>query len=186
MAGINDDAILGDRGQPRQGRYDGPVNTEGGTDSAGSFDPSTEGLDANVPAPGIIHRLLGDERVRFVLVGGFNTFFGYGIFVALEYLAHIPYLASLYGSYLLATTVAFVLHRRVTYRRTGTGNVLLDFVRFQGVYVVALAVNTAALPLLVEVAHWTPTVAQGLIVVVTSVMSYFGHKFFSFRRPAAT
>jgi putative flippase GtrA len=126
-----------------------------------------------------------DERVRFVLVGGFNTVFGYAVFVALETLAHIPYLASLYGSYAIATMIAFVLHRRVTYRRSGTGRVLVDFVRFQGVYVVSLVINTIALPLLVELAHWKPTVAQAVIVVITSTVSYFGHKFFSFRRPAA-
>jgi putative flippase GtrA len=28
-----------------------------------------------------IKRLLGDERVRFVLVGGVNTVVGYGLFV---------------------------------------------------------------------------------------------------------
>ena len=133
-----------------------------------------------------IRRLLEDERVRFVLVGGFNTAFGYGLFIALEVLggAKTNYFVSLYGSYLLSTTTAFFLHRHYTYRKTGTGNAWLDFVRFQGVYVVSLAINSAALPLLVEGAHLTPIVAQGVVIVVTTLTSYFGHKFFSFRRSA--
>lgn len=129
-----------------------------------------------------IRGLLADERVRFVIVGGFNTVFGYALYVAFHEIFDIPYLFSLYGSYVIATLVAFVLHRQFTYRRAGTGNLALDFVRFQGVYVVSLLFNTVALPLLVEVAHWHPTVAQAVIVVFTAVVSYFGHKFFSFRR----
>jgi putative flippase GtrA len=134
----------------------------------------------------LIRWLLNDERVRFVLVGGFNTVFGYAMFVAFELLLgeHIGYLVSLYGSYLIATIVAFFLHRHFTYRRTGTGNIFVDFVRFQGVYIVSLLINTAALPLLVEVARIPVLVAQAVIVIVTTLVSYFGHKFFSFRRRA--
>jgi putative flippase GtrA len=135
---------------------------------------------------GIVRRLLADERVRFVLVGGFNTVFGYALFVVFELtLGHFTsYLISLYASYFIAIIVAFFLHRHFTYRVTGTGNVMLDFFRFAGVYVVALLINTVALPLLVEVAHVPVLLAQALVVVVTTLVSYFGHKFFSFRRGA--
>jgi len=123
--------------------------------------------------------------VRFVLVGGFNTAFGYALFVLFEFGFNMPYLLALYGSYLISTIVAFILHRRVTYRASGTGRVLVDFVRFQGVYVVSLVFNSVALPVGVELLHGEPTVVQAVIVVVSAVVSYFGHKFFSFRRPAA-
>lgn len=146
------------------------------------------GSTANSSAPrarwATVHRLLEDERVRFVVVGGFNTAFGYGLFIALELLggARANYFVSLYGAFLLSTTTAFILHRRFTYRRTGTGSIWLDFVRFQGVYLVSLAINSAALPLLVEKLHFTPIAAQGVVVLVTTATSYFGHKYFSFRR----
>lgn len=129
-------------------------------------------------------RLLGDERIRFALVGAFNTVFGYAIFVLLELIGgpSSNYFVSLYGSYAVSTTVAFFLHRHFTYRRGKSGNMLVDFVRFQGVYALALAVNTLALPLLVEIGHIRPLLAQASIVVVTTAISYFGHKYFSFRR----
>jgi len=132
----------------------------------------------------ILKWLVSDERVRFVIIGGFNTVFGYGLFVLLELLfGHVTgYLVSLYGSYAIATIVAFFLHRNFTFRAAGSGNIWLDFVRFQSVYVVSLVINTVALPLLVEVAHLNVLLAQALIVTVTTLVSYFGHKFFSFRR----
>lgn len=131
--------------------------------------------------------LLSDERVRFVIVGGFNTAFGYALFVAIELTIgkHAGYLVSLYGSYAIATIVAFALHRHFTYRVTGTGNIVIDFLRFQSVYVVSLIINTIALPVLVELVHLPALVAQAMIVVVTTLVSYFGHKLFSFRRAAA-
>lgn len=133
---------------------------------------------------GLIGRLLGDERVRFILVGGFNTAFGYGLFVLFELLLgpHVSYFVSLYGSFIVATIVAFVLHRNVTYRVRGTGNVLIDFLRFMSVYLLSLGINSIALPLLVEVFGVRVLPAQALIVIVTTLVSYFGHKFFSFRR----
>jgi len=131
--------------------------------------------------------LVADERVRFLVVGGINTVVGYALFAVLQITAGhvIGYLGSLYGSYLLAVTLAFVLHRRFTFRVEGTGNRLVDFLRFASVYVVSLAANTLVLPLLVELAHLDPLVAQAISVVVTTIVSYFGHKYFSFRRGAA-
>lgn len=131
-----------------------------------------------------VARLLDDERVRFVVVGTFNTGFGFALFVAFEWMltGRWSYLASLCGSYFIATISAFVLHRHFTYRKTGTGRVMVDLLRFQGVYAVALAVNATALPLLVELFHLHPIAAQAIVVSVTTLISYFGHKFFSFRR----
>jgi len=131
-------------------------------------------------------RLLADERVRFLIVGGINTVVGYALFVAFELTlgGYIGYLGSLYASYVLATGLAFVLHRRFTFRVNGTGNVLLDFLRFASVYVVSLAINTVALPILIELAGMNSLAAQAIIVVVTTLVSYFGHKLFSFRRAA--
>jgi putative flippase GtrA len=136
----------------------------------------------------LIRRLLGDERVRFLLVGGFNTLFGYLLFIIFELSlgdlvgGWVGDLVSLFASYAIATVVAFVLHRHFTYRVTGSGNVLVDYLRFVSVYLVSLAINAVVLPLLVEFAHLEAILAQGLIVVITTLVSYFGHKFFSFRR----
>jgi putative flippase GtrA len=132
-----------------------------------------------------VRRLFQDERVRFLVVGGINTAFGYAVFAAL-YLAagqRIGYLGSLYISYVVGVSLAFVLHRRVTFRAHETGgNPVLDFLRFASVYVVSLAVNTIGLPLLVELGHLPALGAQAIMVVVTTIISYVGHKYFSFRR----
>ena len=125
-----------------------------------------------------IRALLAREQVRFLIVGGINTAVGYGFFAL--FLLFSGYLASLYLSYAVAVSVAFVLHRRFTFRVSG--NVAVDFVRFVGVYVISLAIDTAVLPLLVEVVGLHALVAQAIALVITTVISYVGHKWFSFRR----
>ena len=136
----------------------------------------------------VLARLLEDERVRFLIFGGINTVIGYGLFALFELFLgkYIGYLGSLYVSYALATILAFYLHRRFTFRASTSGKVVVDFLRFQSVYLVSLLVNTAALPLLVEWFGLKPLVAQAVIVVITTAISYVGHKWFSFRRKAQT
>jgi putative flippase GtrA len=131
-----------------------------------------------------IKRLLADERVRFVIVGGANTVIGYGLFAGLQLaFGHvIGYIGSLYIASVIATIIAFVLHRRFTFRVTG--NVVQDFLRFASVYAISLAINTAVLPILVEVVHLDPLIAQAVTIVITTLLSYTGHKLFSFRRKA--
>src|SRR5450759_3646935 len=97
--------------------------------------------------PGLLLRLIRDQRVAFIAVGAINTVVGY----------------------------RFVVFRV-------RGHVLSDLWRFETVYLSALAVNFALLPLLVEIAGLPVLLAQALIVFVTSLMSWVGHKHYSFRR----
>lgn len=68
--------------------------------------------------------LLEHERIRFLLVGGINTAVGYALFVIFQLTIGqvIGYLGSLYLSYAVAVTVAFVGARRklVQYRSSKT------------------------------------------------------------------
>lgn len=123
------------------------------------------------------------EKIRFLLVGGFNTFIGFGAFAAIQYVSNgaLHEVVSLLLAHLVASTIAFVLHRRVVFRVSG--QILLDYVRFQSVYVVPLSINAVVLPLLVRIGGINVYVAQLLFTVVSVIVTYLGHKYFSFRRP---
>ncbi|MFS4507164.1 GtrA family protein [Clavibacter sp. Sh2141] len=137
-----------------------------------------------------IRALLRDERVAFLLVGGFNTAFAFLLFAGLAATAGAaldaagqPVLGSLVplaGSYAVAVLVAFVLYRHLVFRVRG--HVLRDLARFVSVYVVSISLNAVSLPLLVAVGV-PRLVAQALIVVAITLISYVGHRWFSFRRP---
>lgn len=128
--------------------------------------------------------LARDQRLRFLVVGGTNTVFGYALFAAFDLFvfATVPfgYLLSLVSAYAMAIVLAFILYRRFVFKVTG--QVWSDFVKFVSVYLVAIGVNLLTLPLLIEVAGLNSLPAQAIVLAVTTLMSFFGHREFSFRR----
>jgi putative flippase GtrA len=149
-------------------------------------------LPAESAPPGPLIRLVHDQRAAFLAVGGINTVVGFGIFVACsESVGHVAdhrfgkvaaALVTLGITHVLGVLFAFVMHRRFVFHVRG--HVLRDLVRFWSVYLTAGAINIVALPVLVELGlHRIP--AQAIIVASTTLLSYFGHRHFSFRRGAA-
>lgn len=143
-------------------------------------------------APGrarsMLASLLRHQKVRFLMVGGFNTVFGYGLFALFNHVVfadvRFGYLLSLVASYAVAITSAFFLYRRFVF--PVTGRLRRDFLAFLGVNAVAIGSNLVLLPLLVEGVGLSPLLAQALIVVCTTLISFFGHRDVSFRRPAGS
>ena len=126
--------------------------------------------------------LRDDQRLRFLATGAFNTGFAFLLFAVLQVTLGrvVGYLVVLLVAHVLGVLEAFVVYRRTVFRVQG--NVLQDLLRFESVYLVALAVNAAMLPLLVEIGGLPVLLAQAVIVVVTALLSFFGHRDFSFRR----
>lgn len=129
--------------------------------------------------------LLRRREVLFLIVGGTNTLLGLAVFALLYSLwgDTLHYLGALVLAYAVGIAVGFTLQRRFVFRVEG--NVLLDLLRYTGVQCVALALNSAVLPVLVEAAGVPVLPAQVVSLVVVVVATYFGHLLFSFRRPAS-
>jgi putative flippase GtrA len=125
-----------------------------------------------------------DQGVRYLLVGAWNTLFGYGVFALLQLTLgdDVHYLILLTVAQVVATLNAFIGYRLLVFKVSGT--VLRDLARFSTVYIAAFAVNVVTLPLLVEVAGLPVLLAQALLVGATVIASFFAHRNFSFRRPS--
>lgn len=131
---------------------------------------------------GPLLRLIKDRRIAFLIVGVINTVVGFGWFALFDLtVGHMwGYMATLLFAHVASVLCAFVLYRRFVFRVKG--HVWVDLLRFESIYLVSLGINAVLLPLLVELAHLEPIVAQALIVFVTTLISYVGHSRFSFRR----
>lgn len=132
-----------------------------------------------------ITTVANDQRFRFLVVGGINTLVGWSLFALFELLfgsriGRFGYLVSLVLSYAIGICVAFVLHRRFVFKVQG--NTLVDFGRFVLTNLVGFGLNALILPLIVETTGLMPIIAQGLSAFIVAIVSYFGHKYFSFRR----
>ncbi len=140
---------------------------------------------------GPLIRLLRDQRVAFLVVGAINTIVGFAIFAACSltvghdidqrYGKVAGSLVTLGITHVFAVLFAFVMHRRFVFRVRG--HLLRDLMRFWSVYLTAGAINFVVLPVLVELGM-DRILAQVIIVACTTLLSYFGHRHFSFRRGA--
>jgi putative flippase GtrA len=131
------------------------------------------------------------QVLRYLLVGGFNTCFGYGLFVAFNYLfralgVYGSEIASLLGN-VIAITVAFLGYKWFVFRTHG--NYLREWLRCLSVYGSSMLFALVMLPpLTLLLRRWyghsqmASNVAAAILTVVTVAASYFGHKHFSFRR----
>ncbi|QCB95222.1 GtrA family protein [Cellulomonas shaoxiangyii] len=134
--------------------------------------------------PGLLFRLVRDQRTAFLVVGALNTAIGMGWFVLFQQLIGVRagYMVALVAAHVASVLCAFVLYRRFVFRVRG--HVLRDLARFEVVNLTSLGVNLVTLPFAVEVLGVPPIPAQLLVTVVTMVISFLGHKGFSFHRPA--
>ncbi|MCV7347657.1 GtrA family protein [Mycolicibacterium rhodesiae] len=149
-------------------------------------------LPPESPLPGLLLRLVRDQRVAFLIVGAINTVIGLAIFVACsETVGHFVderfgrvsgSVVTVVISHVLSVLFAFVMQRRFVFQVHG--HILRDLVRFWSVYLVAGAINLVLLPILVELG--VPRIpAEIIILVPLTLFSYFGHRYFSFRRSAS-
>jgi putative flippase GtrA len=131
------------------------------------------------------------EVLRYLLVGGFNTIFGYGLFALLNWLftGRLGAYSYMYASFLasiISITVAFLGYKWFVFRTHG--NYLAEWARCIGVYGTSTLLGLAAMPLLVELLHHVLTrrelasyIAGAIVTGITIVFGFFGHKNVSFR-----
>jgi putative flippase GtrA len=132
-------------------------------------------------------RLLRDQRVLFLIVGGVNTAFSTALFAGLVLVfgPRVPSAVSLVLAWLISLVTVFVVYRRLVFRHRD-GHWFVALLRFASVSIVSLLVNAALLTLLVDVAHWPPIPVQIGITLVIVVFNYFAHKYFSFRKKSSS
>jgi len=122
------------------------------------------------------------EQILYLVFGGWNTVFGYGIWAVLQYAlgAHLPYLVIVVVSWPIAVLNAYLVYRYLVFH--SKGRVLTELPRFSLVYVLTLFVNLALLPVALRVLPFSIYVIQALFLSVVVVCSYLAHRYFSFGR----
>jgi putative flippase GtrA len=126
-------------------------------------------------------RLLGSTPLRFLLVGVWNFASSVAFFA---WLYHMPFGRRHYMLVLAVTSVvgvtnSFVCHRLFTFRSKAP--LLAAYLRFYIVYGVQIGLTFVLMPLCVEVLRLNAVLAQVLIAAGTTILTYFGHKSFSFQ-----
>lgn len=122
------------------------------------------------------------EKISYLLAGGWNTVFGYGIGLLFYYVMggrdHVVFVGV--AANICAITMAFFTYKVFVFRTKG--NWLVEYLRCYLVYGGSAAMGIGLLWLAVDGLGLPFWMAQGLVVLVTVVVSYLGHSRFTFRR----
>jgi putative flippase GtrA len=129
-------------------------------------------------------------KIRFLLVGVWNTIFGYLVFVGLDYLfnlffspRYVAYMSAAVLANILAILNAYIFHKFVTFRSPIRGLAIIpEFARFFSMYLFSFFLGLVLLPVFVELFHLDPKIAGALLIPITTIISYLGHSRFSFRQ----
>jgi putative flippase GtrA len=122
------------------------------------------------------------QQLRFLAAGAFNTAVGYALFSTLFLLfGHwIHYLLIGLMAHAIAVVNAFVVYRTLVFRSTEKWQ--WAFIRFNVSQLVGVAFGMAGLYALVEFVGWSPLLAQAVVTLLSVVLNYLLHRYFSFRQ----
>lgn len=116
------------------------------------------------------------EVSRFCLVGILNTIVGYGAFYIL--VNHLYYLLALLVSHVIGVIHSYLWNKFWIFKTKKIS--LLEFLRFNIVYIIVFMVNACALFICVDIISADPKLAQLLLLPAITVVSFAGQKIWTF------
>lgn len=124
------------------------------------------------------------EKILYLLIGGWNTLLGYGVYYLLyrTFKGKVHYVVLLIPANIIAITNAYLSYKILLFRtKVGFKKSLLEYLRFYMVYGVSMLINLILLPFFVEIIGLPILAAQAVVMFITIIISYTGHKYFSFK-----
>jgi putative flippase GtrA len=124
-----------------------------------------------------------ETKLRFIMVGGFNTLFGLAAYPVLFFVLkplHLHYLVVLVLAYCVCIVFSFSTIKLLVFRTKGQQG--REFGRFVTFNVLYLLLNLLALPVLVEFLGLSPVWGQMMFATLLVVSSYFWHSHITFSR----
>lgn len=133
------------------------------------------------------------EKLRFLLVGGFNTVFAWSVLTCLDWLFNQINTASGWGfseisvanaalvvQYIITINFSFITMRYYVFR--SHGNIVKEWVKAWSVYIFIYLINAPSMSLLMwmfDLAAWQ---AQGIYLIFSTIITFVLHKYYSFRQ----
>ena len=129
------------------------------------------------------------QKLRFLLVGGFNTVLSYGIFSALYWLFDKFNLynldkivisdIALVVQYFITINVSFITMRYYVFQ--SHGNWKTELLKSWSVYISLLLINAPTISILIWLGLH-PLAAQAVYLTFSTITTFFLHKYYSFRK----
>ncbi len=126
--------------------------------------------------------MIARKPINYIIVGIWNTLFGYFTAVFIYYLlspgSHIIAIGALTN--VLTISMSFTTYKLFVFKTRG--NWVYEYARSYVIYGVAALLSIAGLWILVDLIYMTIWIAQGVVMAGVVALSYFGHNHYTFRK----
>jgi putative flippase GtrA len=121
------------------------------------------------------------EEIRYLLVGAWNTAFGYfaSILIYYYFINTLPLWVILTISNIIAITVAFMTYKLFVFKKRG--NWLLEYIKCYLVYGMSAIITSVITIILVNISGVRFWLSQGVSIGIVAIFSYLAHKKFTFK-----
>lgn len=129
------------------------------------------------------------QKLRFLLVGGFNTVFAYLLFnllylFFLNFLDHLSQKTSanlaLLIQYIITINLSFFTMRYYVFQ--SHGHLYCEWIKALSVYFFMYLINAPILTFLIVFFNWPAWLAQGAYLIFSTILTFVLHKYYSFRK----
>jgi putative flippase GtrA len=127
-------------------------------------------------------------KIRFIIVGIWNTIFGYLVYISLDSLfswlfskRYVAYMSALVFANIIAIINAYIFHKYMTFKSRIKGiGIIYEFLKFSLTYLVTFCLSLFLLPFFVEIMGIQPKIAGACVILCCTIISYLGHTRISF------
>ncbi len=122
------------------------------------------------------------EKIRYILVGGFNTLLSFAIFYVLYLLLQnkIHYSFILILNFFISVFISFSLLRFFVFK--SKGNFLKEYIRCNISYTILLFLNLILLTIMVDYFKIKIILSQFILTIFIAIIGFVIHKNFSFKK----
>ena len=122
------------------------------------------------------------QAIRFILVGGYNTVFGYALFSALYFAIdnNIHYSLILFISYLISILNSFIVLKIFVFNTKG--NWLKECISTYISYIFLYPINALVLFISIDLYGLSAYIGQLIATIIMPIITYFVLKRFAFKK----
>lgn len=120
------------------------------------------------------------QKLRFLLVGGFNTIFSYILFAFMVSILGISYKIALIIGYIISTNVSIFTQRYYVFK--SFGNLKQEYIKAWEVYMTTMLLNYVFMYIAVDMLNANELISQAVFTIIIVIITYIMHKYYTFRK----
>ena len=120
------------------------------------------------------------QSIRYIITGVWNTVFGILVYALLiKLLGENHYILLAVVSNIISITNAYICYKLFVFKTKG--NILKEYLKCYVVYGLSMLLGLLLLYVFVDIAGLNPVIANIISVLLLTIVSFVGHRYYSFK-----